>query len=70
MDQRVEPTQKVPEKHLVLIAFHPPAILLRGLIFSFAGDCVWGVIKPGRRTRKDSQPFGFKVFASKRSGGM
>ena len=30
-------------------------------------DCVWGEIKPGRRTRKDLKLFNFKVFISKRS---
>ena len=31
------------------------------------GDCVWGAIKPGRGTRRDSKLFRFKVFMSKRS---
>ena len=60
-------TRKVPEKHHVLIIFNLQAIMLRVPDHQHTGDCVQGAIKPGRRTRKGSKLFSFRVFISKRS---
>ena len=51
----------------VLIIFNPLAVVLRVPNFQLMGSRVQGAIKPGKRTRKDSKLFNFKVFISKRS---
>ena len=67
IDQRLEQTRNVPEKHHVLIIFNPKAFMLRVPNLQLTVVCVQGAIKLGRRTRRGSKLFSFKVFISKRS---
>ena len=59
--------REVPEKLHVLIIFNSEATVLRAPHLQLTGDCVWGTIKTGGRTRKDSKLFNYRAFISKRS---